>query len=230
MAITKTNFLGTTLEAQVSEVLTWLQANATAYFDTIEYNSETSCILCTVDGVVALELHFEHTTAALTKAFLKNGVSMNIIRNTSSTFLYKYAVSTSNGFALYLGESANYEDWIIITKNNNNDLYIALLGTVYESTASAGLNTTAFVTGDFENSFTFTKWVNGSSGTGAASVKNWLGTSAALTSLVPLVSGDCPTYTPNLFITRFSEHLGVIGKVIIGDTEYFSNGYIALKG
>jgi len=229
MAITKTNFLGTTLEAQASEVLAWLQANATAYFDTIEYNSETSCIVCTVDGVVALEFHFEHTTTVITKAFLKNGVGVNILRSTSTAFLYKYAISTSNGFALYLGENPNYEDWIFISKNNNNELYIALLGAVFESVSSATGNT-AFVTGDFENSFTFTKWVSGGSTSGATAVKNWLGTSANLTSLVPLVSGDCPTYTPNLFITRFSEHLGVIGKVIIGDTEYFSNGYIALKG
>lgn len=229
MAITKTNFLGTTLEAQVSEVLAWLQANATAYFDTIEYNSETSCIVCTVDGVVALELHFEHTTTVITKAFLKNGVGVNILRATVSTFLYQYAISTSNGFALYLGNSANYEDWIFVSKNNNNELYIALLGSVYES-VTTNVGNTVFTTGDFENSFTFTKWIFGSSSSGATSVKNWLGASAALTSLVPLVSGDCPTYTPNLFITRFSEHLGVIGKVIIGDTEYFSNGYIAMKG
>lgn len=229
MAITKTNFLGTTLEAQVSEVLSWLQANATAYFDTIEYNNETSCILCSIDGVVALELHFEHTTVVITKAFLKNGVGINILRNTTSAFLYKYAISTSNGLALYLGVSENYEDWIFISKNNNNELYIALLGSVFESTGAA-YNSTSFVTGDFENSFAFKTWISGASGSGAVYVKNWLGTSAALTSLVPLVSDDCPTYTPNLFITRFSEHLGVIGKVIIGDTEYFSNGYIALKG
>lgn len=229
MAITKTNFLGTTLEAQVSEVLAWLQANATAYFDTIEYNSETSCILCTVDGVVALELHFEHTTTDIAKASLKNGNYMHILRATATAFLYKYAISTSTGFALYLGTNPNYEDWIFISKNNNNELYIALLGSVSGSTGTA-YNSTAFVTGDFENSFAFTTWVNGASGSGAVAVKNWLGTSAALTSLVPLVSDDCPTYTPNLFITRFSEHLGVIGKVIIGDTEYFSNGYIALKG
>lgn len=229
MAITKTNFLGTTLEAQVSEVLAWLQANATAYFDTIAYDSETSCILCSVDGVVALKLHFEHSTTAITEAFLKNGNNIYILRATNAQFLYKYAISTSTGFALYLGPNANYEDWIFISKNNNNELFIALLGTVSE-VYSTNTGSTAFATGDFENSFTFTKWISGSSSSGTSNVKNWLGASAALTSLVPLVSGDCDTYTPNLFITRFSEHLGIIGKVIIGDTEYFSNGYIALKG
>lgn len=229
MAITKTNFLGTTLDAQASEVLAWLQANATSYFDTIEYNSETSCILCTVDGAVVLELHFEHTTTDIAKASLKNGNYMHILRATATEFLYKYAISTSTGFALYLGTNPNYEDWIFISKNNNNELYIALLGAVYE-TVSSTTGGTAFATGDFENSYGFKTWVSGASTSGANAVKNWLGASANLTSLVPLVSDDCPTYTPNLYITRFSEHLGVIGKVIIGDTEYFSNGYIALKG
>lgn len=53
---------------------------------------------------------------------------------------------------------------------------------------------------------------------------------ATLTTLTPLVLKDNPSYTPNLYIMRFAEHRGNVGKLIINGEEYFSNGYLALKG
>lgn len=231
MAITKTIFTGATVADQASEVLAWLQANATTYFDSITYNSETSTIICEKDSEVALVLYFIHDTnnTFLAKAYLKNGNSANLSRAGGTAFLYNYGIVTSYGIILFLGDNSNYSDWIFITKTQSDSLCITLLGAGGVGTATAPSGT-AFISGDFENSLNYNSYVSGGSTSGATTVKNWLSQAAYLTGLLPLTMVDCPSYTPNFYIERFNEYTGIVGKMIIGNDEYFSNGYIAMKG
>ena len=217
MAITKTIFTGATVADQASEVLAWLQANATTYFDSITYNSETSKIICSKDSVVALALGFTTGIYSI-EIFAKNGASAH---QGKQNVKFAYGVATPT--AIYLVAADNQANAVVITKSNNNELFI-----IAKLTPATQSNPTHLYITDFENSPSvdipyifsseFTKF------------NTSIAYGSALTSLTPIPALDYPSYAPNVYFEFFNEYNGISGKIIIGDTEYFSNGYIALKG
>lgn len=94
MSIIKTTFISSTPADNSIEVLTWLQNNATAYFDTIEAD-ENGNISCKIGETAELLLGFDSTTR--TKFTIANGNSFEAI-NISTVFTT--AIRTTKG--LYL--------------------------------------------------------------------------------------------------------------------------------
>lgn len=222
MAITKTIFTGATVADQASEILAWLQANAADYFDSITYDSENSTIICSEGGLAALVLGFASAQSSIT-IYSANGT---YARTYNSNQKFDYGVVTSSGIYLVMADTrANH---VVVTKNNNGQLFMAA-----KITPGSSTNTSHLYICDFYNSPT-----TGTTGnnlpyifsTSFSGFEAAVAYSSELTSLTPIVALDYPSYTPNVFLEFFNEYSGVAGKVIIGDTEYFSNGYIAMKG
>lgn len=215
MSITKHVFTGTSLEAQASEMLSWLQANATDFFDSISMASNV--ITCSKDGVNALVLRFNGTDKDITMT-LANGVS---ISPDSIGVLYNYAVKTSTGIMLNSNGTHDFPTYIFITKTNNNDL--AFVFTAYTD------NYGHFYMGDFSNS---AEWSDpfGKNDRIYIDYAAFWGVSSSLTTLTPLCINSSATYTPDLNFMRFCEFPQIAGKIFIGGAEYYSNGYLALKG
>ena len=215
--INKTYFKETTLDAQAPEVLAWLQANATDYFDSITYDAESSVIKCSVGDKEAFSVLFSDTNRLT--ANLKNGAIVKAYGGSAA--LLQYGIATDHGIAILV--QASNPTWLFITRSDSDSLIMAMM-----CMASSSSGTAHFYVGDFENSPAWSD-VYGSSSSGDLWGKN-MSISAALTTLTPIVLKDYPSYTPNLYIMRFTEYLGNVGKLIINGEEYFSNGYLALKG
>ena len=215
MSITKHVFTGTTLETQASEMLSWLQANATDFFDSISMDSNV--ITCSKGGVNALVLSFNGTEKDITMT-LANGVS---ISPDSIGVLYNNAVKTSTGILLNSNGTSNFLTYIFITKTNNNDLAFAFTAKVN--------NFGHFYMGDFSNSSLWDD-VYGFSDRLYMDYAYYWGITSSLTTLTPLCIKSSATYTPDLNFMRFCEFPQIKGKISIGGVEYYSNGYLALKG
>lgn len=223
MSITKTTFTGTTLADQAPQVLAWLQANAADYFDTITYDDSTSTIVCSVDNNVAMVLDFSTTSSAkAAKLYLANSASVELYRSGTSV-LFNYGVATDHGIAINIAYPTTVNgSWIFLTKSDTDSLIMVAMGAT-----SANVGNTHLWAGDYAHS----GWADyfGAESTGDL----WgelLSVSASLTTLVPIAIRGYPSYTPNLFIMRFSQYVGVEGVITINGTEYYSNGYLALKG
>lgn len=214
MSITKHVFTGTSLEAQASEMLSWLQANGTDFFDSISMDSNV--ITCSKDGKNALVLRFNGTDKDITLC-LANGEASPL---DSVGALYNYAVKTSTGILLNNQGTSNFPTHLFITKTNNNDLAFAVTGYWH--------NYGHFFMGDFSKSSHFDDVYGQSDRIYIDYVAFW-GITSSLTTLTPLCIKTPATYTPDLNFMRFCEFPQIEGKISIGGVEYYSNGYLALK-
>ena len=215
MAITKYVFTGTSWSAQASEMFSWLQANATDFFDTI--SKDSNIITCSKDGVNALVLRFNGTDKDVTMC-LANG---EVLTLDSVGTLYNYAVKTSTGILLNNNGKFSYPTHLFITKTNNNDLAFVVTGFL-DSYCH-------FFVGDFSNSPLWDDVYGGNNQLYTNYITYW-GITSSLTTLTPLCIKSSATYTPDLNFMRFCEFPQIAGKISIGGVEFYSNGYLALKG
>lgn len=215
MAITKTLITGTSPDAQNAEVLAWLQANATDYFSTIELDSsDTSKIMCYVGSDLALRISLKANEVPYMDMYLKNGTHQHLSMATSG---FNYIISTPNGIVLVYTYNS-YLNYIFITKNNNGTLFFAVM-------QRGGSSSQYLYTADFINSTTITTLLSGSN-----VFSNNMTYPAQLTALTPLSVTDAEVYSPNLYRMIYCNYAGTEAKLVIGNNEYYSNGYLALKG
>lgn len=218
MAIETTYFTGTTAEANYAEVLAWLQANATDYFDNITADEGGEKIYCKIGDVTALTID-TNARNYIFFATLKNGAVDYRYQAWGTNHRFTRAVKTSCGILLYV----NNIDNIFITKNTDGGVMLA----GYHST---GNNTYGATIGDFANDSVF-KDMGGGSGAsfGVNQLKNVGVQSAGRTALVPAVT-DAGTYSDNLFFVPFTQFIGQSGITIdVDGTKYVYNGVFALK-
>lgn len=220
MAISKYVFTGTSITAQASEMLAWLQANATDFFDTISMAS--NIITCSKDSTNALVLGFDGSAKNATLT-LENGSSIYVDGKSN---LWEYAIKTSNCILLKSKSNSapsSFQTYLYITKSNNNSLIIAVTG--YCS------NSGHFYCGDIFNS---SEWddVFGSASQlyNPSSYRTYWGITSSLTTLTPICITSAGTYAPDIYIMRFCEYPQTEGRMTIGGVDYFSTGYLALKG
>lgn len=207
MAIVKTIFSGTTQAANKVEVLAWLQANASDFFDTIEADSSGN-ILCGIGSVTALKLGFDGSTQS--KVTLQNGTTATL---QPADDRFTFAVKTSKGVFL---NSYNYGG-IFLTKSNT-DSTIIIWNIRYET------NNYSYTFADLNNSATIYKpYANAS---WADSRSEWV-KSADCTSLTPVISNG-GTYAPAAYIQTFSEYALTKGILDIGGVKYWTDGVVAL--
>lgn len=217
MAIVKTVFTATTLAANEPEVLAFLQANATGYFDSIA--DADGVISCMVGSVTALALSFSSGSAKTTLSLANGAAVTTYTAANNERFVAGY--KTDYGLVLEGSTGQTY----IITKTNTNSTAIV-----------AGLHITsgnyAVYSGCIVSS---SAWFSptGSSATSAVSARQGyiINPAAALTTLTPLPFGNSGTYAPNLFVTCFTENGGLtsVRRLVVNDVEYVYDGTFALR-
>lgn len=205
MAINKTIFTADRT-AQKSEILAWLQANATDYFDQIAENSGN--IECSLENGAKLTVVFDDTSV-LYKVDSKTGVSHSIY---GSTLKYtKAGVVTSKGIMIVGALSASSDNIIIISKTGENSTAVSCY---IKSSSSSSALINYFI--DLGND---ADWLGNSS--------NSLRYSVPATSLSP-VCFSCGTYCEHVFLTPFTQFENTCIMQLNGK-KYAYGGYLALE-
>lgn len=218
MAITKTVFTGTSKSTQAPEVLAWMQANATDFFDSFSTNSDGD-ITCTYDGTAALVLGFNPSGS--TKDATLKLANNNTLATQASNLIWDYGVATSTGFILVSrGASNDIKTYLYVTKTDEGNTAIFI-------TCNTTDNYGHFHGGDIKNSLNWADYF-GREDDIMTAVPIW-SSPASLTTLTPVCINGHSAYTPNLYYMRFSEYPGIAGKLSIDAVEYYSTGYLALK-
>lgn len=220
MAIVKTTFTGQTLAAQAAELLTYLQANAADYFDTIEADASGN-IACYVGETAALVIGMDGTTAR--KVTLANG---NAVQNSRGSYtnpnaaLWQYVKKAANGVLLVsTALTSGYGKVVFfITKNENGDTCIA--GAVTDGDRSSNPRTYFFA--DIKNDTTIFKPVSN------VADFSTLSRSMTATSLTPVVFNGGHN-APKLFIATFNQFALIECDVNINGKSYASDGVCVLS-
>lgn len=205
MAVNKTIFTADRT-AQKSEILAWLQANATDYFDQIAENSGN--IECSLENGAKLTVVFDDTIA-IYKIDSKTGVSHSIYG--SSTLKYtKAGVVTSKGIMIVGALSASSDNIIIISKTSTGKTAVSM----FAATASGSNRYFSFI--DMDGDADWARIGN-----------NMAVFSAPMTSLAP-VCFSCGTYCEHVFLTPFTQFENPC-IMQINSKKYAYGGYLALE-
>lgn len=224
MAIEKTMFTGQTLAAQAAELLAYLQANASDYFDTIEADASGN-ITCYVGETAALVIGMDGTTAR--KVTLTNDNAVQCVSGnyaSPNSTLWQYAKKTANGVLLisnvvHVSSIANYGKVVFfITKNENGETCI--VGAVSNGDTSGNPRTYFFA--DIKNDTTIFKPVSN------VADFSTLSRSMTTTSLTPVVFNG-GHYAPKAYIATFNQFALTECDININGKSYASDGVCVLS-
>ena len=205
MAVNKTIFTADRT-AQKSEILAWLQANATDYFDEIAENSGN--IECSLENGAKLTFVFDETSV-LYKVDSKTGNSHPIYGSAALKYT-KAGIVTSKGLMIVGANSSTSDNILIISKTNNEKTAISML-----AASSSGSNRYfSFI--DLDGDSDWSRIGN-----------NLTVFSAPITSLSP-VCFACGTYCEHVFLTPFTQFENTCIMQINGK-KYAYGGYLALE-
>ena len=206
MSIEKTVFTGTTQAANAPEVYAFLNANKEGYFDSVEMDETSHNITCYVGETPALTLGFDGTAKNI-KITLTNGVVYSAYPTIN---LWRYAVKTSKGLFLIMDYNS-----LFIAKSSADTTAILFRGQESNSTINM-----FYKCADIVHSTAMYEFLYSSSNTIKA---------AGLTAFVPIPLGaDIESYTPDVYITPYTQYKDVTSKLTANGREYFYNGIIAL--
>lgn len=208
MAINKTIFTADRT-AQKSEILAWLQANATNYFDSIETDTDGN-ISCRLENGAELLFMFD-TSAAICKITSKTQQSASIFSSSSGNAYTRTGIVTSNGIMLISNAgSSSLENIMIISKTNNGSTAIL---TFHRALSSSNNQQNYFI--DLDND-------------SECLTKNFQIISVPATSLAPVcfASGN---YCEHVFMTLFSQFTNSSCIMQINGKKYAYGGYLALE-
>lgn len=222
MSIVKTNFASGS--SNLSQVTSWLQANATDYFDEISFSG--TAITCEKDGHNAFIMNDIDTTRYGT--YISNGTSVTL--HGGKTL---FGISTSKGLLLRsVGKSDtnkyNYTD-IIITKTNEGGLAFVAAG-VASSSSGSSYTSCYYYAIDF-NSTTLVPWIaTDTNDTPPYCIPNKLTLfDAYKTSMTNIVCKNADSYTPDVYQIDYSQYsYDTTGIITFDGKEYFINGCFAL--
>lgn len=231
MAIEKTIFTASGND-RATEIATWLQANATEYFDTIELQENGYEVKCNIDEVTVLDIQVAHSNiSAACSVTLINGTSQ-----TTSTSNIIGAYKTSKGVCLYMGgvtaasltdpsTGESYYQYaggrdIFICKSDKGNTSFAF--NIYSSYSGGGNLSTADASSDSR----FSKWLNNTD----TSYELTIG-KRPLTVLSPLPLGDGGTVAEGVYFTQFSQYKGINNPIILSadGKDYVYDGAFALE-
>lgn len=214
MAIEKTYFTGTTGATNCVEVLSWLQSNATDYFDEISGTDDNTKIYCKIGSVNALT--FDFGTERIFTITLNNGNTYQSYTTWSSNDRWRSASKTDNGIFLY----SQAIDNLFISKTTNNNIFSAFV-------MKSGASNHVWRLVDFTASPNSILSDNISNATLSDLASGVYATPR--TALVPVISsGD--TYCNSLFFVPFTQYITQSDIIIdIDGTKYVYNGIFALK-
>ena len=209
MAINKTIFTADRT-AQKSEILAWLQANATNYFDSIETDTDGN-ISCRLENGAEFTFMFD-ATAVVYNVKSKTGNSHSIYSGTAATAYTKSGIVTSYGIMLISTATSTSYNVIIISKTNTESVSISAFAK--STSGSAGLPSHYFI--DLDND---TDWLGKST--------NPLIYSVPVTSFAP-VCFSFGTYCEHAFFTPFTQFENPC-IIQMNGKKYAYGGYLALE-
>lgn len=211
MAVIKTVFTGTTTEQRAAEMLAYLQANASGFFDSITAD-ETGNISCIIDGITALYLPYPTGNYTFT---IKNGNTFSDVG--SGVIPFKVGYHSTYGILLQSNDRT-----CAVAKNELG--HTVLVGIFKTTSASSSFG---YRFADFTDGASITTpWKYNNSATEAKTV---CARPADLTAIVPCVfSGG--HYSEGLCITPFSEYAGSAGILDLNGVQYGYDGALALRG
>lgn len=214
MAINKTYFTGSTSGANYTEVLAWLQANASDYFD--EITGDGTYISCNIATVTALKLDFT-SSGYLFTITTNNGKYVQEYKGWSDS-RFAAAQKTDSGIFLFLSEVSN----IFITKTDSGSVFFAGISRTDSSNCAVYMC-------DFSNSSKITQGLSTDASNFGANPVYFGVYPESKTAIVQVVS-DGGTHCENLFLVPFTQYAGQSDVVIdIDGTKYVYNGIFALK-
>lgn len=221
MAITKTTF--DSGSSNLSQVASWLQANATDYFDEITFAN--SIITCTKDGHTAFVIG--NSAATRYNMYISNGTNVTLFGDE-----VLFGISTSKGLllrSLYTYGANNYSD-IIITKTDNDNLAFVAAG-IGEPNGSSSYASAYYYAIDFD-SIALTPWIVTSA---TMPSRQWAQNQitkfyqADKTSIANIVCKNTDSYTPDVYQIIYSQYSDdTTGIISIGGKDYFTNGCFLL--
>ena len=209
MAINKTIFTADRT-TQKSEILSWLQANATDYFDEIAEDSGN--IKCSLENGAELLFMFD-TSATIYKVMSKTEKSKYIYSGSAESAYTKAGIATSKGLMLISTAASSTDNIIIISKTNSGTTAISAFAKT--SSGSASLPFHYFI--DLNND---TDWIG--------TTQNILTYSVSVTSLAP-VCFSSGNYCEHVFMTIFSQFTNNPCIMQINGKKYAYGGYLALE-
>ena len=221
MAITKYYFIGQTMDAQASEMISWLQTNAMDYFDSVVIDN--NIITCTIGNTPACVLDFNGGTSAVNlKILLDNGNSKN---SDGRTNIWEYAVKCETGIILKssstIGAPASFPTYLYITRTDKNTVLMAC--TMYSS------NYGHFYIGDFTLSPTWQDVYGQADRLYDSSYYSYYWSiTSSITTLSPVASLH-GSYAPNLYKVPFCEIPQTVGILSINGMELYTTSYLAMK-
>lgn len=217
MAIIKTVFDGMTAAQKSANMLAFLQANKTGYFDSVTADANGN-ISCYVGEICALKFGFDGSTKDIGFT-LSNGVSVSSY--TANPTAWAYGIKADGGIFLYNVPSSNPTGVkLFIGRSDADTLAFAVTAAISSSSIRA-------FTIDFEGTGVFPILASGT----FAELAGKVSTERAATSLCPLALDlETQRYTPKLFFVPFSQYQGQMCELTLGGKSYFYDGIFAMEG
>lgn len=203
MAIEKTVFSGQNKETRGAEIVAWLTANGSEFFDSVEQSSDYNYVKCYKGDKLALEICIYGSTSQTT-VYASNGTSSGVAMN---GLYWDYGIKTSKGLLIYFNYTSNL-GCVAIVKTNEGGTFIARR---YSGWCAADFDNSALID-NYDNSGLHT-WTN----------------SSDLTVLAPIVASHADTYADGLYLQLFAQYPNTDSILTVNGKKYYSDGVFALE-
>ena len=202
MAIEKTVFSGLTVAERGAEIVAWLTANGSEFFDSVE--TSDGHVICYKGDKQALDIAISTGSSSQTKVYAANGAVSGVAMN---GLHWDYGIKTSKGLLIYFNYTSS-PGCVAIVKTNEGGTFIARR---YSGWCAA----------DFDNSAAIESYTN--SGTLPWNLQS------DKTVLAPIVASHANTYADGLYLQLFAQYPNTDSKLTINGKKYYSDGVFALE-
>ena len=202
--IEKTVFSGLTVGARGAEIVAWLTANGSEFFDSVEQSSDYNFVRCYKGDKLALLISLG-SSSDKTKVYAANGAFSEAAMNGSQD--WDYGIKTSKGLLIYFNYTSS-PGCVAIVKTNEGGTFIARR---YNGWCGADFDNSALID-NYDNSGLHT-WTNPSD----------------LTVLAPIVASHANTYADGLYLQLFAQYPNTDSKLTVDGKKYYSDGVFALE-
>ena len=217
MAITKVTFNTTaSVETQQQELYDFLTNYGSKYFDSIEKTTINE--LVTIECKINIGDNYSALRFQYVNGYWRCGYVSDIHEttwNNTCDYKFKFGIATSKGIAIQYNDSIYNFAIVVISKTYEGNTFVYLPVSV--------------------GSYKTPKWVDmvtgaygGFSQFGAGSYLYYFTGETASTSLVPLITQNTFTYSPYVYQVCYTPQDGVIKKMKLQNTNFYTNGSVAL--
>ncbi len=203
MAIEKTVFSGLTVSTRGAEIVAWLTANGSEFFDSVEQTSGPNSIKCYKGDKLALLISLG-SGSDKTKVYAANGAVSEATMNSSQD--WDYGIKTSKGLLIYYN-GQTHKGCVAIVKTNEGGTFIARR---HQGWCAA----------DFDNSAAIESYV--------ATGTPW-DLQSDKTVLAPIVASHANTYADGLYLQLFAQYPNTDSILTVNGKRYYSDGVFALE-